>query len=282
LGTYSELKEENMTMTRAGRCCMGAMVLALGACASTTKPGAVGVGRQQLLTVPAAEVEARALAGYTQQNEKARSAGRLVSKGAELERLTRIAARLQAQVPVFRDDTAHWAWQVSLIDAPVMNATCAPGGKITFYTGLIRQLRLTDDEIAMIMGHEIAHALREHGRERLSQAKTRNTVAALLVGVAKSPPGQVEAASGFAHYFFELPNSRQHETEADTMGLELGARAGYDPQAAIAVWKKMSAQSGGKQTAEFLSTHPSNASRIAELSAMLPRVVPLYEAATRN
>lgn len=268
-----------MELTQARRCGALMLMLALGACASSTKPGAVGVARQQLLTVPAAEVDAMALASYTQQNEKARSAGRLVTAGPELARLTRIAARLQAQVPVFRDDTAHWNWQVALIDAPVLNATCAPGGKITFYTGLTRQLMLSDDEVAMIMGHEIAHALREHGRERLSQAKTQDTVAALLVGVARSESGQVEAASGFAHYFFELPNSRQQETEADSMGLELGARAGYNPQAALSLLNKMSALHGTRQPADFLSTHPSDASRIAGLKAMLPKVMPLYRAA---
>lgn len=262
----------------ASRLTLIAAALALSACATSTKSGAVGADRSQLLIVPAAEVDAMALAGYTEQNQKAKSAGRLITKGLELDRLNRIAARLQARVPVFRDDAAGWKWQLVLIDAPVVNATCAPGGKITFYTGLMRQLKLTDDEAAMIMGHEIAHALREHGRERLSPAKAVSSLSTLAV-VAGRSNAQVGAANQFAHYMFVLPNSRQHESEADSMGLELGARAGYDPRAAISVWEKMSALAGGKQQAEFTSTHPSNANRILEIKAMLPKVMPLYTAA---
>ncbi len=256
-------------------------VLALSACATSTKSGAVGADRSQLLIVPASEVDAMALAGYTEQNQKAKSAGKLVTKGAELDRLNRIAARLQAQVPVFRDDAARWKWQLALIDAPLVNATCAPGGKITFYTGLMRQLKLTDDEAAMIMGHEIAHALREHGRERLSQAKAQSTLGTLALTVGGKSSAQISSANHYAHYLFVLPNSRLHESEADTMGLELAARAGYDPRAAISVWEKMSALSGGKQPAEFSSTHPSHTTRILDIKAMLPKVMPLHAAAKK-
>lgn len=270
-----------MKPTHALRIAIAVSALALSACATSTKSGAVGADRAQLLTVPASEVDALALAGYTEQNQKARSAGRLVVKGVELDRLNRIAARLQAKVPVFRNDAASWKWQLVLIDAPVVNATCAPGGKITFYTGLLRQLKLTDDEAAMIMGHEIAHALREHGRERLSQAKAQSTVSSLASAIGKSS-AQVSAANQFAHYLFVLPNSRQHESEADAMGLELGARAGYDPRAAISVWEKMSALSAGKQPAEFTSTHPSNSTRILDIKAMLPKVMPLHAAAVKG
>lgn len=271
-----------MIPTHAVRIAFVLSTLGLSACATSTKPGAVGADRSQLLIVPASEVHAMALAGYAEQNQKAKSAGKLVSKSTELDRLNRIAARLQAQVPVFRDDAARWKWQLVLIDAPVVNATCAPGGKITFYTGLMRQLKLTDDEAAMVMGHEIAHALREHGRERLSQAKAQSGVGALALAVAGKSAAQVSAANHFAHYLFVLPNSRLHESEADTMGLELAARAGYDPRAAISVWEKMSALSGGKQQAEFASTHPSNATRILDIKAMLPKVMPLHAAAKQK
>ncbi|HEX8614443.1 MAG TPA: M48 family metallopeptidase [Telluria sp.] len=252
---------------------------ALAGCATSTKPGAVGITRSQLLTVPASEVDAMALSDFSHQNQKAKSAGRLVSKGAEYDRLARVAKRLQAQVPVFRDDAKGWKWELALIDAPMLNATCAPGGKITFYTGLIRKLKLTDDEIAMVMGHEIAHALREHGRERMSQAKTAGSVTSIARALAPDKALHVEAASQASHYLFMLPNSRQHESEADTMGLELAARAGYDPRASVSVWEKMAAASGGSGRAEFLSTHPSDATRIASLTAMQPRVAPLYAAA---
>lgn len=252
---------------------------ALAGCATSTKPGAVGVTRTQLMIVPASEVDAMALTDFSNQNQKAKSAGRLVSSGTEYNRVLRIAKALQVQVPVFRDDAKDWKWELALIDAPVLNATCAPGGKITFYTGLIRKLKLTDDEIAMIMGHEIAHALREHGRERMSQAKATGGLATIASVLAPTKGLEVAVASEASHYLFALPNSRQHETEADTMGLELAARAGYNPRAAMSVWEKMAAESGGAGGTEFLSTHPSDATRIASLTAMQPRVLPLYEAA---
>ncbi|NHZ82681.1 M48 family metalloprotease [Massilia sp. CCM 8695] len=234
------------------------------------------------MIVPAAEVDAMALSGFSSQNQKARAAGRLVNSGAEYDRLDRIAKRLQAQVPVFRADTAEWKWELALIDAPVLNATCAPGGKITFYTGLVRKLKLTDDEIAMVMGHEIAHALREHGRERMSEAKATGTVTTLAKVLAPDKALTVDLANKASYYLFSLPNSREHESEADTIGLELGARAGYDPRAAVSVWEKMAAASNGAGGAEFLSTHPSNQTRIASLTSMQARVAPLYAAAKQK
>lgn len=254
---------------------------ALTGCATSTKPGAVGVTRSQMMLVSAEEVDSMALASFSNQNQKAKSEGRLVTKGAEYNRVAKIAKALQVQVPVFRDDAKDWKWELALIDAPVLNASCAPGGKITFYTGLIRKLKLTDDEIAMVMGHEIAHALREHGRERLSQAKATGGLTALAGVLAPTKGLQVAVASEASHYLFTLPNSREHESEADTMGLELAARAGYNPRAAMSVWEKMAAEGGGAGGSEFLSTHPSDTTRIASLTAMQPRVTPLYEAAIK-
>lgn len=262
-----------------------AAVTVLTACASTTKPGMVGVQRQQLMLVSAEKVEQMALVNYTQQNREAQVKGKLVTKGAEYERLKKIAARLQSQVTTFRDDAAKWQWQLALIDAPVINATCAPGGKITFYTGLLRQLKLNDDEIAIIMGHEIAHALREHGRERVSRAYAQNALTTTALMAAPNSQAQVEAANTVAHYLYMLPNSRQNESEADAMGLELAARAGYKPEASVAVWKKMQAldrKSGEQKSAEFTSTHPSNETRIADLTGMLPKVTPLYQVAVKK
>lgn len=254
---------------------------ALAGCATSTKPGAVGVTRSQMMLVSAEEVDTMALASFSNQNQKAKSEGRLVTKGAEYNRVAKIAKALQAQVPVFREDAKDWKWELALIDAPVLNASCAPGGKITFYTGLIRKLKLTDDEIAMVMGHEIAHALREHGRERLSQAKATGGLTALAGVLAPTKGLQVAVASEASHYLFTLPNSREHESEADTMGLELAARAGYNPRAAMSVWEKMAAEGGGAGGSEFLSTHPSDSTRIASLTAMQPRVTPLYDAAIK-
>lgn len=272
----------NTSMSLILRTGAAAALLALAGCATSTKPGAVGITRSQLLTVPAEKVDALALTSYTAQNRKAEQAGRLVTEGPEYDRLSRIARRLQVQVPVFRDDTRNWKWELSLIDAPVLNASCAPGGKITFYSGLIRQLKLTDDEIAMVMGHEIAHALREHGRERMSQAQAKGAATTLASVLLRSRGAEIQLADTAAHYLFTLPNSREHETEADSMGLELAARAGYDPKASVSVWQKMSAQEKGGSKMQFLSTHPSNDTRISELNAMIPRVAPLYAAARVN
>jgi predicted Zn-dependent protease len=259
-----------------------ATALALGGCATTTKPGAVGVTRQQMMLVSSATVERMALTSYAQQAQQARSQGKLITSGAEYDRLLNIANRLKAQVGVFREDTLQWKWQLILIDAPVLNATCAPGGKVTFYTGIVRQLKLNDDEIAAIMGHEFAHALREHGRERVSQAVAQQAVTAGALAATQNSQAQIALANQFAKYLFVLPNSRQNESEADSIGLELAARAGYDPRAAISLWQKMAAASEGKSPPEFFSTHPANATRVNEITALLPTVMPLYEAARKQ
>lgn len=254
-----------------------ACVAALSACSSTTNPGAVDITRQQLLIVPAETVEQMAAVSFQEQNEKARAAGTLVTQGAEFERLNRIALRLQQQAPVFRADASSWKWETALIDTPALNASCAPGGKITMYTGLIRKLNLTDDEIAMVVGHEIAHALREHGRERVSQAAAQNLITSAALGALQSRESQIKMANQFAEIMYVLPNSRKNETEADKIGLELAARAGFNPEASVSVWQKMSQASASGGPPEFLSTHPANDSRIAELRQMIPTVMPLYQ-----
>ena len=259
----------------------GMLACLLLACASSTKPGVVGVTRQQFLMVPAATVEKMALVSYAQQNQKAKDDGKLIASGPEYERLDRIAARLRKQVGIFRDDTRAWQWQLTLIDAPVINATCAPGGKITFYTGIINKLALNDDEIAAIMGHEIAHALREHGRERISEAYAQKTLTELALAATTGRQQQIALANTFAHYMYTLPHSRLEENEADAVGLEMAARAGYNPSAAIGLWKKMAAESGDQSPPEFLSTHPSHDTRIEEINELLAKVMPLYHAAPK-
>ena len=153
-----------------------------------------------------------------------------------------------------------------------------PGGKIAVYTGLIERLNVTDDELAAVMGHEIAHALREHGRERMSDS-VGQSVAATVVGIALGlgSLGQ-DLTSKVLDVTFSLPNSRTHETEADRIGVELAARAGFDPRAAVTLWQKMSRVSGG-QPPQFLSTHPSHETRIRDLENASQQVLPLYEAA---
>ena len=251
------------------------------ACANTTRSGAVGINRSQFLVVSASEVDRLSAVSYNEQNQKAKDKNILLTSGPEYDRLKAISNRLISQTGVFRDDTRQWNWQLVLINAPILNATCAPGGKITFYTGLIEQLNLTDDEIAAIMGHEIAHALREHGRERLSQAMAQSAVTNIAMAAAGAYGSAISAANQAAQYILVLPNSRQNESEADAIGLELAARAGFKPQAAISVWQKMNKATQGKGPPEFLSTHPSGETRIEQLSELMPAVEPLYLSAPR-
>jgi predicted Zn-dependent protease len=257
-----------------------ALCAVIGGCATTTRPGEVGVQRSQFMIVSAAEVERMAATSYTNQTNQARNAGKLISTGTEYERLKKIANRIIAQAEVFRDDTRRWNWQLILIDSPQLNASCMPGGKITFYTGIIRQLKLTDAEIAAIMGHEVAHALREHGREKVSHAMGQQIVLQLALGAKPGAAEQIKLAQQVGNVLVTLPNSRENESEADRIGVELAARAGYDPMGAVNVWRKMAAAGGGS-TPAFLSTHPSHASRISELTSLQAVVRPLYEKAPK-
>ena len=258
-----------------------AVIALLSACANTTRPGAVGVNRSQFMMISSSEVDRLSAISYNDQAQKAKEKNILVTSGPTYDRLKRIANRLIPQTGEFRDDTRHWNWQLTLIDAPTLNASCAPGGKISFYTGIIEQLNLSDDEIAAIMGHEIAHAIREHGRERVSQAMAQSAVTNIAMAAAGGYGSAVSAANQVAQYVLVLPNSRQNESEADAIGLELAARAGYNPQAAISVWQKMIKATDGKKTPEFLSTHPSGETRIEQLTALMPAVEPLYKVAPK-
>ena len=252
----------------------------LVACANTSRPGVVGVQRSQFMMISAGQIDRMSAVSYEQQAKAAQKKNILITSGPQYERLKTIANRLIPQTAVFRDDTRGWNWGLQLIDSPIVNATCAPGGRITFYTGIINKLNLTDDEIAAIMGHEIAHAVREHGREQVSQALAQNLISNVALAAAGAGSAQsIDAANQIMQYILVLPNSRQNEKEADAIGLELAARGGYDPRAAITLWEKMSKESKGKYPPEFLSTHPSNENRIKDLSALIPKVMPLYEEA---
>ena len=251
------------------------------ACANTTRSGAVGVNRSQFMLASSSEVDRLAAISFNEQNQKAKEKNALITSGPTYDRLKTISNRLISQTGIFRDDTRQWNWQLVLINATTLNATCAPGGKITFYLGLIEQLNLTDDEIAAIMGHEIAHALREHGRERLSQSMAQSAITNIAMMAAGGYGSAISAANQAAQYVLVLPNSRQNESEADAIGLELAARAGYNPQAAISVWQKMIKANQGKGPPEFLSTHPSGETRIEQLTELMPAVEPLYKAAPK-
>lgn len=257
-----------------------AAISVLMACGSTTKSSVAGGSRSQLLLVSPETVNQASLQYYAQQNAEARKKGELITSGAEYNRVYTIMQRMVPQVGVFRDDATKWKWELVLIDEPDVNAHVMAGGKITFYTGLIRKLALSDDEIAAVMGHEISHALREHTREKMSQQQA----AGLVVGVGGALLGAGQATmqiAGMAKTLaLDLPFSRGMETEADEFGLELAARAGYNPRAAISLWEKMAKQGSGGPG--FLSTHPAPADRMANLAALQPKVQPLYEAAARG
>ena len=255
--------------------------LLLAACASTTQQGATGINRSQFLLLPASEVDSLALQSYRGELTKARGGNALNTDRANLERIRRIADRLIPQTAVFRPDALQWQWEVNLQTLNQLNAYCASGGKIMFYTGIINQLNLRDDEIAAIMGHEMAHALREHGRERMSQAYAEQTGMSLIAAMTGMSAGSAQLMQAAAQLAITLPHSRGQESEADVMGLELLARAGYNPNAAITLWQKMSAAGAGNGPT-FMSTHPSSAQRMADLQARIPQVMPLYEQARRN
>jgi len=256
----------------------------LSSCATTTSDSVAGVKRTQLLLLPASYVSSMSNQTYAQTLNEAKKKQTLNADKPELERVRNISSRLISQVGVFRADATKWKWEVNVEKNDQLNAYCMPGGKIMVYSGLIEKLNATDDELAAVIGHEIAHALREHGRERMSQAYIQQfglqaLAAALTNGSSAAVSNaSMQAASMGSQLFFALPNSREQEREADKIGLELAARAGYNPDAAVSLWQKMEAQ-GGSKPPEFLSTHPASANRIAELRTLAPKVRPLYEAA---
>ena len=251
-------------------------------CASTTERGAVGGDRKQLLLISSEQMEQLSAQSYAKLQADASKQGALNSDPALTQRVRAIAARIEPQTAVFRRDAPSWKWEVNVISSDELNAFCMPGGKIVFYSGLIKQLNLSDSEIAVVMGHEITHALREHSREQVSQAIAAQT--AINVGAALLGLGGDSAALTNTAYeaLIATKFSRVDESEADRIGLELTARAGYDPRAGITLWQKMLKASSGSRPPEFLSTHPAEANRIQQIESLLPTVMPLYEAARRG
>jgi predicted Zn-dependent protease len=256
--------------------------LAITGCAtnsSTTQGGAVHADRKQLMMVSSEEINQASSQFYQAEMGKAQAAHKLNINSSQTQRVRAIAQRLIPHVAVFRPDATQWAWEVNVLDDAQVNAYCAPGGKIAVYTGLISKINATDDELAAVMGHEIAHALREHARERASKQQVTG-LGAVLLGVATGT--DPNAYNTMGTLLFTLPNSRDNESEADRMGLELAARAGYNPQAAITLWQKMGAASSGNAPPQWLSTHPNDQARIADLQKTMPLVMPLYQAAPKR
>lgn len=253
---------------------------ALAGCSNTTDTGAVGVDRQQLLLVSSEQVMQLSAESYNESIQDARARGVLDTNAAQLTRLKRIAERMIPQTSVYREDAVRWQWEVHTIKSSELNAFVMPGGKVMFYTGIIDRLKLTDDEIAAIMGHEMSHALREHSRERISREYATQAGLGIAASVFGLSDGQAQLASIAGDIGLSRPHSRTQESEADQIGLELMARAGYNPQAAITLWQKMQ-RSGDGEPPQFLSTHPSSSSRIAELQTLMPKVTPIYQNAVK-
>lgn len=256
-----------------------ALAFACTACQTvqTTQPGVIGIERKQLMLVSAEQVEKGAQEAYRQELSKARSQGALNADPELYARVQRISQQLIPHTAVFRADAPQWNWEINVQTSEDVNAYCMPGGKIMVYTGLVEELDASDAELAAVIGHEIAHALREHSRERISRAYAEQLALSGVAMATGASDSVMSLASQVSAVTFTLPHSREQEAESDRIGLELMARAGFDPNAAVTLWQKM-AQLGGGGPPEFLSTHPSGTSRIKDLQANLPKVMPFYHA----
>jgi predicted Zn-dependent protease len=238
----------------------------------------VDVGKNSVFTklVPAETIEESAAQQYTKMLQQAASQGALGGKDhPQVKRLRAIAAKIIPNALAWNPRAANWRWEVNLIGSKQINAFCMPGGKIAFYSGILEQLKLTDDEVATVMGHEVAHALREHARERMGKNAATSVGANLISGVLGL--GQLgQTVTSYGAQLLTLQFSRSDESEADLVGMELAARSGFDPRAGVSLWQKMAVASKGAPP-QWLSTHPSGNTRIADIEANLPKVMPLYQ-----
>ena len=254
-----------------------ALTLFLAACQT-----APVTGRKQLMLVPESQAIQASTQAYAEVLAPIKKQGKLNNDPAMKARVDKITARLVAQAIKYRPETQSWDWQVAVIDDPkTLNAWCMAGGRMAIYSGIITQLSLSDDEIAQVMGHEIAHALAKHTAERMSTAMASEAalqVGAMLLG-SDSVTSQMtlKAAAAATTVGVQLPNSRQQESEADRIGIELAAKAGYDPHAAPKLWEKMLQATGAKGQSDFLSTHPQSEKREAALAALIPQMMPYFD-----
>ena len=254
-------------------------LLAATVAACTVSP----TGRRQLALVSEDSAIVASEEAYAMQIGELRQAGKIVTESSSVaRRVDAITERLVAQAVEMRPATADWEWSVEVIDEPEMvNAWCMAGGRMAIYTGLIQQLDPTDDELAQVMAHEISHALANHTAERMSVAIATNAGVALAGVLSEDAQRTMSTAAVAAALAIQMPNSRTAESEADEIGIELAAKAGYDPNAAISLWDKMARVSGGGPP-QFLSTHPSPANRQERLAELAPRMMAYYEQARRN
>jgi len=262
-------------------CSLFLCVALLAGCAQSSL-----TGRKQLLLVSEQEAVSGSAQAYAQMMGQLEKKKQIEAGTPRVEKVREVTERLIAQAVRFRPDAADWAWDVRVIDDPkTVNAFCMAGGKMAIYSGMWQQVRVTDDEIAQVMGHEIGHALANHTQERMSIALATSVatqVAAIAISSRTDSPAAGLALSGTAlaaALAIQLPNSRESEAEADQIGIELAARAGYDPKAAVSLWDKMGKLDGGKAPPEFLSTHPAPEHRAARLAALGGQLEPYYAAA---
>lgn len=261
----------------------GLVVPALAQQAANADAGVrADVGKESTFTrlVPAEQVEQAATQQYAQMMRKAADQRALgPDNHPQVQRLRAIAQRIIPFTEAWNPRARQWRWEVNLLGSQDLNAFCMPGGKIAFFYGILAQLQLSDDEVAAIMGHEVAHALREHARERMGKtAATR--IGASVLSAFLGLGGTGDALLNMGSQLLTLKFSREDESEADIVGMELAARAGYDPQAGVTLWQKMLAANKGAPP-QFLSTHPSGATRIQDIEAKLPKVAPLFAAADK-
>ncbi|MDE2401173.1 MAG: M48 family metallopeptidase [Burkholderiales bacterium] len=260
-----------------------ATLLSLALCMSTVQAReGVDVGKESGFTrlVPADQVEQAASQQYVQLQNQAKAQNALLpANHPQVVRLRAIARQLIPYSLEWNRRASQWQWEVNVLNSKEINAFCMPGGKIAFYTGILDQLKLTDDEVAMVMGHEMAHALREHARARMGKTAATKLGANLLsslLGLGNTG----DALLNMGGQLLTLRFSREDESEADLVGMEIAARSGYDPRAGVTLWQKMAAASKGAPP-QWLSTHPSGNSRIQDIQANLPKVMPLYERADK-
>ncbi|WP_018867771.1 MULTISPECIES: M48 family metallopeptidase [unclassified Thioalkalivibrio] len=255
----------------------GGLAVAIPGC--TTNPV---TGRSQLMLVSESQAISASRTAYVEMLAPAREEGRINADPEMTARVHGITEKVVAQAVKYRSETADWDWEIVVIEAPdTINAFAMAGGKMAIYSGIIEQLELTDDELAQIIGHEIAHALSAHTAEKMSVALASNmAVAGYAMTGDRSQIALTGAALGAA-LAVQLPHSRAMEAEADEIGMELAARAGYNPDAAASLWRKMAAQSNGRHPV-FLSTHPAPESRQRDLTRMADRFRPLYEEARNS
>ena len=246
-------------------------VVLITACATSM------TGRRQLMIVSEDSAIAASKQAYAEMLRPYAEKGNIDNDPALKDRVNNITGRLIAQAIEIRPETKNWEWSIKIIDDPeTVNAWAMAGGKMALYTGLVEKIKPSDDELAQVLGHEIAHALAKHSAEKMSVAMA-SQIGVMAVGVATESDGlALTGASLAAALAVQMPNGRAAESEADRIGIELAAKAGYDPRAAVTLWQKM-AKVGGKGPPEFLSTHPAPENREKKLASLVPQMMPYYQ-----